>query len=127
MLCILFLMAALDRLVAPDKISFDAVIVLLMVIAYKSIKLPNMTTNALAFLGKHSMNIFLFHTFIFYMWFQDIIYITRNLLVLFLELLISCLLISVVLDSIKKLIRFDTVILKNQNINIEKIIRTYIK
>lgn len=73
------------------------------------------------------MNIFLFHTFIFYMWFQDIIYITRNPLVIFLELLISCLLISVVLESIKKLIRFDTLIVKIQNINIEKIIKTYIK
>ena len=123
MFCILFLMAALDRLVAPDQIRFDAVIVLLMVIAYKSIKLPNMITNILAFFGKHSMNIFLFHTFIFYMWFQDIIYITRNPLVIFFELLTSCLLISVVLESIKKLIRFDTVIFKIQNINIDKIIK----
>ena len=53
-------------------------------------------------LGKHSMNIFLFHTFIFYYWFRDYIYITRNPLIIFLELLIVCYLISVVLEWVKK-------------------------
>lgn len=113
---ILFLMAAFDRLVSPDKLRFDAVIVFLMVMAYKSINLPDIIKNALAFLGKHSMNIFLFHTFIYYMWFRDIIYVTRNPLVIFLELLTACLLISVILESIKKLIGFDSVIVKIQNI-----------
>ena len=110
-------MAALDRLVAPDKIRFDAVIVFLMVIAYKSIKLPEMVSKVLEFFGRHSMNIFLFHTFIFYMWFKDIIYITRNPLIIFLELLSVCLRISVILESIKKIIRFDSIIVKIQNIN----------
>lgn len=126
-LCVLFLMAAFDRLVAPDKLRFDAVIVILMVMSYKFINLPDVTTKALAFLGKHSMNIFLFHTFIYYMWFQDIIYITRNPFVIFLELLASCLLISVLLESIKKLIRFDTLIARIQNINTEKKIKAYVK
>lgn len=98
-----------------------------MVMAYKSIDLPESITKALAFFGKHSMNIFLFHTFIYYMWFSDIIYITRNPFIIFLELLASCLLISVLLEGIKKLIRFDTVIAKMQNINTEKIIKTSVK
>lgn len=87
-----------------------------MVMAYKSINLPDIIKNALAFLGTHSMNIFLFHTFIYYMWFRDIIYVTRNPLVIFLELLSACLLISVILESIKKLIGFDSLIVKIQNI-----------
>lgn len=98
-----------------------------MVMSYKSINLPDVMVKALAFLGKHSMNIFLFHTFIYYMWFQDIIYITRNPLVIFLELLTACLLISVFLESIKKLIRFDTLIARIQNINTEKKIKSHVK
>lgn len=53
-------------------------------------------------LGKHSMNIFMFHTFIYYYWFRDYIYITRNPLIIFIELLGICWLISVVLEFIKK-------------------------
>ena len=109
-------MAALDRIVVPDKLRFDAVIVFLMVIAYKSIKLPEMVSKVLEFFGRHSMNIFLFHTFIFDMWFKDIIYITRNPFIIFLELLSVCLIISVILESIKKMIRFDSIIVKIQNI-----------
>lgn len=113
-------MAALDRIVAPDKLRFDAVIVFLMIIAYKSIKLPETVTKVLAFFGRHSINIFLFHTFIFYMWFEEIIYITRNPLIIFLELLSVYLIISVILESIKKIIRFDSIIVKIQNINRRK-------
>ena len=109
-------MAVLDRLVSPDKIRFDAVIVVLMIIAYKSIKLPEMVTKVLAFFERHSMNIFLFHTFILDMWFKDIIYITRNPFIIFLELLSLCLIISVILESIMKMIRFDSIIVKIQNI-----------
>lgn len=119
--CLLFLIAAFDRLVAPDKLRFDTVIVLLMVIAYKSIYIPEAIAKALEFLGKHSMNIFLFHTFIFYMWFRNFIYASRNPLIIFLELLIACLLISIVLECVKKLIRFDNLIANIQKINMKKI------
>lgn len=92
-----------------------------MVIAYKSIYIPEAIAKALEFLGKHSMNIFLFHTFIFYMWFRNFIYASRNPLIIFLELFIACLLISIVLECVKKLIRFDTLIANIQKINMKKI------
>lgn len=94
-----------------------------MVMAYKSISIPEAIAKALAFLGKHSMNIFLFHAFIFYMWFSDIIYATRNPLTIFLELLTVCLLISVVLERIKNMVKFEALIGKIQNIDITKIIK----
>ena len=57
-------------------------------------------------LGKHSMNIFLFHTFIFRYWFSDYIYITRKPLLIFLSLLIPCWLISVALEFSKEKLGF---------------------
>ena len=54
------------------------------------------------YLGKHSMNIFLFHTFIFYFWFQDFVYSSRIPIIIFLTLLAICLPISIVLEWIKK-------------------------
>lgn len=57
-------------------------------------------------LGKHSMNIFLFHTFIFLYWFREYIYISRNPLLIILSLLISCYLISVIIEIAKNKIGF---------------------
>ena len=119
-ICILFIMASFDRLVIPDKLRFDVVIVILLVMVFNSINVSETTTKALAFLGKHSTNIFLFHTFIYYMWFSDITYATRNPMVILLELLTVCLLISLILESIKKMIRFYNLIDKIQNIKLEK-------
>lgn len=70
------------------------------------IKLPEWLSGVMANLGKHSMNIFLFHTFIFLYWFRDYIYITRNPLLIFLSLLLSCWIISVVIEFIKNIIGF---------------------
>ena len=57
-------------------------------------------------LGKHSMNIFLFHTFIFHYWFKEYIYISRNPLLIILSLLIPCYLISVIIEYGKNKIGF---------------------
>ena len=70
------------------------------------IKLPKWLDAVMENLGKHSMNIFLFHTFIFSQWFRDWIYITRNPLLIFLSLLLSCWIISVVIEFIKNKIGF---------------------
>ena len=70
------------------------------------IKLPKWLDAVMENLGKHSMNIFLFHTFIFLYWFRDYIYITRNPLLIFLSLLLSCWIISVVIEFIKNKIGF---------------------
>lgn len=70
------------------------------------VKLPKWMDIAMASMGKHSMNIFLFHTFIFLYWFREYIYITRNPFLILLSLLISCYLISVMIEFIKNKIGF---------------------
>lgn len=57
-------------------------------------------------LGKHSMNIFLIHTFIYYFWFTDIIYITKNPFVIFLTLLSLSILLSALIEKSKHWIGF---------------------
>lgn len=78
--------------------------------AYKSIKIPALISYLLEFVGKHSMNIFLFHTFIYYYWFRDFIYASRNPMVIYLLLLLICLLISVGIELLKKIIRFNIMV-----------------
>ena len=106
----LFSILSVERFVAKDVFLFDSVLTLSMVMAYKSIKLPDLISNLLEFVGKHSMNIFLFHTFIYYYWFRDFIYASRNPIVIYLQLLIICLLISVGIELLKKIIRFNIMV-----------------
>jgi peptidoglycan/LPS O-acetylase OafA/YrhL len=57
-------------------------------------------------LGKHSMNMFLTHTFIFSFWFRDYIYITRNPLIIFLSLVVCSYLLSVAIEYLKMRVGF---------------------
>ena len=68
--------------------------------------LENCVGGILALLGKHSMNMFLIHTFIFYFWFTDYIYITRNPLLILLSLVVSSLLCSVAIEQVKNMVGF---------------------
>ena len=60
--------------------------------------------GALAFIGRHSMNIFLFHTFIFYYFFPNFFYSFRIPGVIFFVLLVVCLVVSVALEKLKSLV-----------------------
>lgn len=88
-------------------IMFDSIITILIVLAYKNIK--TLHNNTLRLFGRHSFNIFLFHTFLFYLYFPQIIYFNRNPLAIFATLLVSCLLISLVIEYIKKAIGFNNI------------------
>ena len=55
-------------------------------------------------LGKHSQNIFLFHTFIYLYWFNEETYITRNPVIIFLQLTAICYVISI--EFIKQKVGF---------------------
>lgn len=64
--------------------------------------------NVLEFLGKHSMNIFLFHSFIYLRaYFHDFIYSPRYIPLIILLLLVVSVLVSIVLEFVKKCIRYD--------------------
>ena len=61
-------------------------------------------------LGKHSMNMFLFHTFIFYYWFKDETYFFRNPIIITAQLLLICYILSVVIELIKNKIGFYSLV-----------------
>ena len=79
----------------------DTMICIGLALSLYQIRLPKWLSSVMKNLGKHSMNIFLFHTFFFLYWFEDYIYITRNPLLIFLSLLLSCWIVSVVIEFIK--------------------------
>ncbi len=60
----------------------------------------------LLLLGKHSFNIFLFHTFIFSYYLKSFIYGFRNPILIFIALLSMCLLISIFIEFLKSKIYF---------------------
>lgn len=70
------------------------------------VELPGWINIIMSSLGKHSMNIFLFHTFIFAYWFKDYIYFSRNPLLILLTLLLSCWSLSVAIEFLKKSVGF---------------------
>ena len=84
----------------------DTLICVGLAILIYRIKIAKWFEVVLRNLGKHSMNIFLFHTFIFHYWFKEYIYISRNPLLIILSLLIPCYLISVIIEYSKNKIGF---------------------
>ena len=86
-------------------ILWDSFICLSGIMFYKQIKITNIS-QSLEFIGKHSMNIFLFHTFIYWYYFKEFIFWSRNPIIIYLTLLIVCLLVSMALEIVKQKIGF---------------------
>lgn len=61
----------------------------------------------MSFVGRHSFNIFLFHTFIYAYYFGELIYWSSNPLLIYLTLLLVCLTVSVGIEQLKRLLRID--------------------
>ena len=59
------------------------------------------------FIGKHSTNAFLIHTFIYYIYLSDLIYFPRYFLAIWILLLLVTLLISISLERIKTIIKYN--------------------
>ena len=69
-------------------------------------RIPVLNT-VLAFLGKHSMNMFLTHSFIFYYWFRNFTYSFRHPALIMAVLVAETLAVSVVVELLKKVLRLD--------------------
>lgn len=95
------------RIWLGGKVIADSLIALSMTYILLSNNIPETVKNTFAFLGKHSMNIFLFHTFIFSHWFKTFIYSPRNPILIFLLLLTICVIISLGVEHLKKSINFS--------------------
>lgn len=84
------------------------------------IRIPGVS-RILQFLGKHSMTIFLTHTFIRYTYCEDVIYGTvSNFIGIYFILLVLSVLLAVILDQIKTLCRYDAMV----NKIIQKVVRS---
>lgn len=106
MSAILFLL----RFFVSDTILYDTIIVLTSVIAYTKMNKNKWVEFVLNKIGIYSMDIFLFHTFIFHFWFERYIYISKNPIIIFISLLVSCLVIAYILDIIKYCFGFKSLL-----------------
>lgn len=70
------------------------------------------------FLGKHSMNIFMIHTFIFYYFFHDQLYSLKNPILIYSVLLLCSMLISMIIEYGKSKLGFYSLINKIDSIKI---------
>lgn len=75
------------------------------------IRIPGIK-SLLSFLGKHSMTIFLTHTFIREFYLGDFIYSFENYLLIYLVLCLTSTALALLLDWIKALVKYDTMISK---------------
>lgn len=91
----------LMRFWMPWTSLWDAVIAFFIVMSYTIVKVPNFISTVLGFIGKHSFNIFLFHTFLCGIYFKSYIYWSTNPFLIFMTLITSSLLISVMIEYLK--------------------------
>ena len=107
LLTVLLLLACLYRFYAWSCYMWDAAIVTIGITLYSTVSVPNVISKLLAFWGKHSFNIFLFHTFIFCYYFHDYIYWSTNPVTIFLTLLVVCTTISCILEFFKRYLKIE--------------------
>lgn len=104
LILLLFLLIACLVRFYISSIMWDSAITVLGVILYCKISIPLAISKVLAFVGKNSCNIFLFHTFVYYFYFREYIYWSRNPLLVYLTLLIVCISISMLIEWLKRLL-----------------------
>jgi peptidoglycan/LPS O-acetylase OafA/YrhL len=105
LMLLLFCVLSVLRAFTEHHLLIDGGLTLLIVQFYQRFTLPRWLNRLLEFLGHHSMNIFLFHTFIFYYYFRDFVYYFKNPLVIFLLFLVVCIIISLEIERIKLVLK----------------------
>lgn len=105
-LCLMMLSVVFLRMTTGMTLVWDVLISLLLVMIYKSIEISDKIQYGMEYIGRHSFNIFLFHTFIYAFFFPAAIYWSRNPIIIFFSLLISCLVISAAIEKLKEYIGF---------------------
>lgn len=79
--------------------SFIALGLTLLILTFSSV---SWVERPFAFLGKHSANMYMTHTFIYRYWFSTLIYSIKAPLLLFVVLLLICLAVSITLEWLKR-------------------------
>lgn len=101
LLMLAFLLVCIYRFYTIQPYMWDAAIVILGITLYCTILIPTRILKGLSFLGRHSFNIFLFHSFILGYYLHDFIYWSRNPLLIYLTLMVVCIPISMLVEWIK--------------------------
>ena len=78
-----------------------SVILLVNVLVIERNAILKKASGVLVFLGKHSTNIFMFHTFIL-LYFEKQVYYFRNPFLIYINFIIIVIVISIILEFIKK-------------------------
>lgn len=103
---IAFVLLSIVRNFSNMYFIIDTLLCISIVVFLYKVKFSNWLQTIFIQLGKHSQNIFLFHTFIYLYWFKEETYFTHNSLIIFIQLTVVCYLISVAIEFIKQKIGF---------------------
>lgn len=97
---------------------------LAMIICYLTVRIIPQEVKfwrILAFIGKHSLNIFLIHTFIFKYYFSDFVYSFKYAGLITIVLLVISLFLSILIEQLKKILAYN----KLENFVLKKIYQLY--
>lgn len=86
--------------------AFLSPIIALLVVCINHLLNSNIVSICFTFLGKHSMNIYMVHTFIFYYFFNDFIYGFKYPIIIFAVLLLLSLVLSIAIEFVKNKLGF---------------------
>lgn len=100
-----FVIICLYRFIFTNGPILDTCIIVLGVYLYKILPSSCLLSKVFSFLGQHSFNIFLFHTFIYLYYFHNFIFWSRNPIIICISLLITCIIISIMIEKLKVLLR----------------------
>lgn len=106
-----FLLSCFFRFYAWNMFLWDAGIITIGLVLYNVVNIPFQISSILVFLGKHSYNIFLFHTFIYFYFFHDYIFWSRNPLLICGTLLLVCIPISLGIEWVKERLKINSITL----------------
>lgn len=103
------------------NVKFSLIPIVVIFLIWEMTRLVPLFGNILGFLGKHATNIFLVHAFLYAYYCSAFIYGAGHWMLILCRLLWSSLMISVVIEGLKKLTRYNLWIEKVGDIVVEKI------
>lgn len=92
------------------ELHFSLSAILIICFCKKYIACIPAVRNALYYIGRHSMNIYLIHTFFRYVYLGEFLYSLKNALFIHTVLLLMSLAASMLLEGLKKLVRYDKLV-----------------
>ena len=103
-LCFVRQLSPIPSLQGTNIDALTTVFLSLLIVSWANVR--HSEYRVLTYLGKHSMNMYLVHTFIFLYYFGDFIYQFKYPILIVLALLITSLAVSIAIEQLKKCISF---------------------